>query len=313
MSTVRFGRAVRERDALEERRVRVEHRRRDLVVVGVDRRVEGREVLVGGAGFDEDLGGATPDHHQTVAAVLLAELPDVGPHDPRAARACSCPTSRWGRRGASRRPGRRRPASARWRGAGRRSARGGGRCRARRPWPRPRRRRRGTGPRHRRRCRRAVRAATKSRMSGARSSVRLPEPDGAHLRQRPDRLGLAGADELDAGDEGRGDGAEADREDAELAVGRGDLGRGSSGHVGPRFASGRGEGVHGGRVRARAYAQARGVRSRRTRRPRPPAGVEGRGHPRGGWRRTPPGLATVVVANGSQQARQRLRRRRSPQ
>ena len=48
----------------------------------------------------------------------------------------------------------------------------------------------------------------------------------------PIGLGHAALDELDAGDERRGDGAEADGEDAEAAVGGGDGGGG--GGVTPR-------------------------------------------------------------------------------
>ena len=42
------GRAVGERDALHERGVGVEHRRRDVDVVGLHRRLERFEVLVAG-------------------------------------------------------------------------------------------------------------------------------------------------------------------------------------------------------------------------------------------------------------------------
>ena len=93
------------------------------------------------------------------------------------------------------------------------------------PLARRRRRRRGTGPTRRTRCRRASASGTKSLISGLRLSVRLPrrivpicvsEPIGS--RQAP--LG-----QLDAGDEGRGDGAEADGEDAEAAVGGLHVGR----------------------------------------------------------------------------------------
>ena len=51
----------------------------------------------------------------------------------------------------------------------------------------------------------------------------LAEADGAHLRERADRLGEALADGEDAGDGGGADGAEADQEDAEFAGGRRDL------------------------------------------------------------------------------------------
>ena len=50
----------------------------------------------------------------------------------------------------------------------------------------------------------------------------LAEPDRAHLREAADRQAHAALDELDAGDEGGGDRAEADREHAEAARGGGD-------------------------------------------------------------------------------------------
>ena len=50
----------------------------------------------------------------------------------------------------------------------------------------------------------------------------LAEPDGAHLRERPDRLRDALADRHDAGNCRRADGAETDEQNAELALGRGD-------------------------------------------------------------------------------------------
>ncbi len=47
-----------------------------------------------------------------------------------------------------------------------------------------------------------------------------PEADGAHLGERADRPAAATAGVLDASDERRGDGAEADEQDAEAALGR---------------------------------------------------------------------------------------------
>ena len=52
------------------------------------------------------------------------------------------------------------------------------------------------------------------------------EADRVHQRQRADRLGESALDELDAGDQRRGDGAEPDGEDPETAVGWRDLGVG---------------------------------------------------------------------------------------
>ena len=71
------GRSVRERHALQQRGVRVQHRRGDRRVVGIDGRIERLEVRVGRSEVDEDLGRAAPDHHEPVAAVLLTERTDV--------------------------------------------------------------------------------------------------------------------------------------------------------------------------------------------------------------------------------------------
>ena len=57
------------------------------------------------------------------------------------------------------------------------------------------------------------------------------EADRAHLRQRADRVGHAALDELDAGDERRGDRAEADGEDTESPLGRLHGGGWRSGHA----------------------------------------------------------------------------------
>ena len=45
----------------------------------------------------------------------------------------------------------------------------------------------------------------------------LAQADGAHLRQRSDRLGQSAADGLDSGDHGGGDGAQADHHHAQFA------------------------------------------------------------------------------------------------
>ena len=50
----------------------------------------------------------------------------------------------------------------------------------------------------------------------------LAEADRAHLGERADRRADAAPHQLDAGDQGRGDGAEADREHAEASFGWGD-------------------------------------------------------------------------------------------
>ena len=67
----------------------------------------------------------------------------------------------------------------------------------------------------------------------------LAEADRVHQGQRSDRLGQAALHQLDAGDEGGGDGAEADGQDAEAPVGR----------------------AHGRGRRSRHVAQARGRRT----------------------------------------------------
>jgi hypothetical protein len=48
----------------------------------------------------------------------------------------------------------------------------------------------------------------------------LAETDRVHQGEGPDRLGQAPLHQLDTGDEGGGDGAETDDEDAEASVGR---------------------------------------------------------------------------------------------
>ena len=62
-------------------------------------------------------------------------------------------------------------------------------------------------------------SGTKSLISGERFSVRLPRRIVAICVSEPIGLRVAAADALDAGHERRGDGAEAGREDAELAGG----------------------------------------------------------------------------------------------
>ncbi len=77
MSVVRFGSAVGERDVLHEGGVAIEHRRRDVDVVGLHRGLECFEVLVAGVLGHEDLGGSRPDHDQAIAAVRRLEVADV--------------------------------------------------------------------------------------------------------------------------------------------------------------------------------------------------------------------------------------------
>ena len=89
-------------------------------------------------------------------------------------------------------------------------------------------------PRCSSRPRRCPSRRTRDRRAGERHDVvdlrraafgPLAEPDGAHLRQRSDRLGESLADGEHAGDGGRADGAEADQQDAEFAARRSDFNR----------------------------------------------------------------------------------------
>ena len=49
----------------------------DAALALVERALEGLQRLVDLVPLDEDLGGAAPDHHQALAVVLRAEVPDV--------------------------------------------------------------------------------------------------------------------------------------------------------------------------------------------------------------------------------------------
>ena len=71
-------RGVGERKALLDRRVGVDHARRDGVVAVLKPLLEGRHRLVDGAFLHEHLGAPHPQHHQAIAAVLGLERADVG-------------------------------------------------------------------------------------------------------------------------------------------------------------------------------------------------------------------------------------------
>ena len=69
-------------------------------------------------------------------------------------------------------------------------------------------------------------SGTKSLISGLRSSVRLPRRIVPIWVSEPIGWPMPALDQLDAGDERGGDGAEADGEHAEAAVGRRTVGEG---------------------------------------------------------------------------------------
>ena len=69
--------AVAEGDSLEKGRICVELARCDRLVVGIDGLFERFDVHVGWTRFDEDLRARTPDHHESLALVVLAETVDV--------------------------------------------------------------------------------------------------------------------------------------------------------------------------------------------------------------------------------------------
>ena len=71
-------RGVRERQAFLQRRVGVDHARRNRVVAQLEALLERGQRLVHRAFLHEDLGAAAPHHHQARAVVLLLEVADVG-------------------------------------------------------------------------------------------------------------------------------------------------------------------------------------------------------------------------------------------
>ena len=87
----------------------------------------------------------------------------------------------------------------------------------------------------------------------------LAEADRVHQGQRADRLGEAALDELDAGDQRRGDGAEADGEDAEAAVGWRNVGSRWRRHVREARSSPTGHRAMGPRAPRVATARAGGA------------------------------------------------------
>ena len=217
-------RAVAERHAFEQGGVGVEHRRGDRRVVGVDRLLERLEVEVRGAGLDEHLGRRAPDHHDTVDTLLVAEAVDVGAdrleHRPLVDRGQDVGGVDVLDVGAVERR-RHRPDVAQGLGdlldvpaALEHAGALGGHVGV-------------VGERVPRTEHDVVESGERHEVADQRRPVvgALAEADRVHQRQRADRLGEAALDELDPGDQRRGDGAEADGEDAEAAVGRGD-GRG---------------------------------------------------------------------------------------
>ena len=68
------GCSVVERHALEQGGVGVQHRRGDRRVVGVDRFLERRNVLMRRAHLEEDLGRTAPHHHHAIDGVVIGEL-----------------------------------------------------------------------------------------------------------------------------------------------------------------------------------------------------------------------------------------------
>ena len=98
----------------------------------------------------------------------------------------------------------------------------------------------------------------------------LAEADRVHQRERADRLGEAALHQLDAGDQGGGDRAEPDGQDAEAPVGRLHGGRRRCRHEGERTRSPAtaraysrpGDGDRDGRQRAARRARSAGLRER---------------------------------------------------
>ena len=73
-------RGIREREPFADRRVRVDHARRNRIVALLERLLEGRHAGVHRGLLHVDLGAAAPDHHEPIAAVRLLERADVGDH-----------------------------------------------------------------------------------------------------------------------------------------------------------------------------------------------------------------------------------------
>ena len=70
-------RGIRVRDAFLDRRVRVDHARRDVVVVRLEPLFERGQRRVRGRFGQEDLGAAAPDHHEAIAAAVSLEAAHV--------------------------------------------------------------------------------------------------------------------------------------------------------------------------------------------------------------------------------------------
>ena len=80
MSMLRLGGPVGVRDAHLQRRVCIDHARRDRLVVVLQALLERLQRLVDRTGLQEDLGARAPDHHDPVDSLRLLERLDVG-HD----------------------------------------------------------------------------------------------------------------------------------------------------------------------------------------------------------------------------------------
>ena len=212
------GGAVGERHTLLERGVGVQHRRGDRRVVGVDRRLERVERHVRRAGLDEDLGRRRPEHHDPIDLLLLAEAVDVladrvehralvdGVDHVVGVEPLDVAAVERGRHRAhvAQRFGDALEVAAGLEYAG---PLGGDVGVVGERIPRAEHDVVEVGDRHEVLDQRAA-------LFGA-----LAEADRVHQRERADRVGHAALDELDAGDERRGDGAETDGQDTEAPVG----------------------------------------------------------------------------------------------
>jgi hypothetical protein len=211
-------RRIRERDAFLERRVGVDHARRNRVVTRREARFERRQRLVHRAFRHEHFGAARPHHHQPVAAMLRLEGADVGDElvgqillvlpglHVRAAQPLHVALIEHRRHRPDRfHLGPDLVEQTRLEHAGR-AGRGVAVFREDVPAAEDE----------------VVEADEADEVLDARRAVlgALPEPDRAHLRERADRLGQALPDREHAGNGGGGDGAQAHEQDPESASGR---------------------------------------------------------------------------------------------
>jgi hypothetical protein len=208
-------------DAFANRRVGVDHARRDGGVVLLEGALEALDCLVRGRLGREDLGAAAPYHHQPIELVIALELADVGDHllgeillvlallDVRAVESLDVALIEDGR-------------------------------------PRPDFLELGTHPIEQRRLDDAsgprrgvavlfedvpaaehqiVQRGERHDIADSRRAIlgSLPEADGAHLGERADWFGKAVADGEDAGDCRGADRAETNQQDTEFAPRRSDV------------------------------------------------------------------------------------------